>query len=303
MEGQGTREDYSLPLIVTDVFGAGIYLTAVYIIIVNNRKDLRRVDVYRLNILADFFFSFFCELLISASSFLGVFATMKMCPSYALRMGLKITSTLDILLLQFDRFHAFHRPLLHQDSPGLAYLQISMAKVMAFSLTLVATFIAPTFLCCSSCPLCILTRPIFVYMTSSLCIITAIISTCVTIYTFFVFRRQMTLFKPTVISPSLRKTYITGASHALSTSELSARNLRKHERKKTMKSMILLNLSTILILLWISGEFVAILHIDCDKNDSCSSYVSVMKYFQIIRIIIVLIHPLLLIFHLCNKRR
>ena len=277
-------------MVIVDVFGAVIYLAALCTVFVKNKKDLTRVVFYRMSILADFFLFFMTEIFIYGATALGVFASMELCPSHALRMAIKINTNLDLILIQLHRFLSFYRPLLYRDSSTLAIIQIIIAKLAAFLLTLVSTFLSPSLISCSSCMLCMSTRPVMVYLTSSLCIITAIISTTITIYTFIVLRRQRTVFHPPV-------SFLTFPSAGLTTAE----SLKKQRNRKTAKSLILLNLTTLFLLVWISGEVAAIMNLGCESQ-SCSSYLSAMKYLQIIRIFTVFLHPVILIAHTCTHK-
>ena len=81
----------------------------------------------------------------------------------------------------------------------LANLVLSLAQLSPSLLSLFSVYLSPSFISCSSCLFCVSTRPFFVYMTSYLCIITAIITSSVTIYTFIVFGRQRKLFQTPVV--------------------------------------------------------------------------------------------------------
>ena len=159
-------------MIPIDLLGFFIYFIAIYTVFVKNKRNFKKVHIYQICILSDFFLSFSMELLFFATTSFSLSSSLEICPSYLLRMALKININFDIVLLQIDRFFAFYRPLLHNDSTKNAMLQVILVKILACLLSLFSIYLSPSFIFCSSCLFCVSTRPVFVYMTSYLCIIT-----------------------------------------------------------------------------------------------------------------------------------
>ena len=177
----GEKGEYSPYMVIIDLLGAVIFILAIRTLYVTNRNSFKTVHSHQFSILSDFFLSFTLKFIVFSTTALGVFASLETCPSYLLRMALKININFDIILLQIDRFFAFYQPLLHNNSKRKAALQIILAKLVTLSLTLLSTLLSPSFTSCSSCLLCVSTRPVFVYLFSYLCITTASITSSVTV--------------------------------------------------------------------------------------------------------------------------
>ena len=181
----GEKGEYSPYMVIIDLLGAVIFILAIHTIYVTNRNSFKTVHAHQFSILSDFF--------LSLSSLL--------CFLQQRWVSLQARKRVQVIFWEWlskstSNFFAFYQPLLHNNSKRKAALQIILAKVVNLCLTLLSTLLSPSFTSCSSCLLCVSTRPVFEYMTPYLCITTAIITSSGTTY---IFRRQKKQFPPYVV--------------------------------------------------------------------------------------------------------
>ena len=171
-----------ITLFIIMIIGFFMYMFAIFKLYQQKRKSLKPLHIYQLNILIGITVSFMIAL--NTISLMMLDAMKDICYVYFFRLVIRIIINLDIILLQLDRVLAFWKPLFHRTSVTLstAISEACITKLVAIIAATIPFCIYPEFLICSKCFECNLTRPIFIFMTSYLCICTAIITVIVSLY-------------------------------------------------------------------------------------------------------------------------
>ena len=175
-------------------------------ILQDNWSNLRPIDIYQVNYFSGLAFVNTCGIHLMISKALD--KPNSFCPSHILCYFLFITNKYDIIIVQLDRLVAVWKPYYYKEviDFNLSIKVVLIEKCCTILITLISTFITPTFLYCPACGMCNFVQSTYLYTVSYPAIFDFILTVFVSVYVFCVINNiTWARFKTYLLSFKLSK--------------------------------------------------------------------------------------------------